>query len=337
MKPKISVIIPVYNTTPVYLKYALKSVLEQQTELFELIIIDDGSKNKDTLEVLAETEKYDNVTVYHIENGGVSAARNFGIDKANGEYIVFVDADDGLTDGAIKTLCENNNQADIICFDYCKNYGNRVENIYYREESEMFCNENCKKILEDSLVVENGLALCWGKAFKREFLINNALYFDKELVLAEDAEFAIRCYSAAQTICYLREILYVYTVSVGSAVRRFNAQMPDIYNNGMQKILLTINRLNSERLNKRAYNFVLFHLLLIVVNNVFHPNNPLGFFAKFRRLKEICNSGCYKTALRYADYSLFSKTRAITLFLIKHNLYLPVFLIAKIRQSTRKD
>ena len=337
MKPKISVIMPVYNTAPVYLKPALNSVLNGEKELFELIIVDDGSKNIETLDVLTDIEKNDNVFVFHIENSGVSAARNFGIDKANGEYIVFVDADDGLTDGAIKTLCENNNEADIICFDYCKNYGNRVENIYYREESEIFCGENCKKILEDSLIVENGLALCWGKAFKREFLINNALYFDKELVLAEDAEFAMRCYSAAQTIYYLREILYVYTVSVGSAVRRFNAQMPDIYNNGMQKILLTINRLNSERLNKRAYNFVLFHLLLIVVNNVFHPNNPLGFFAKFRRLKEICNSGCYKTALRYADYSLFSKTRAITLFLIKHNLYLPVFLIAKIRQSTRKD
>ena len=328
---------PVYNTARVYLKPALKSVLEQEAELFELIVVDDGSKSQKTLDALAEIEKYDNVYIYHIENGGVSNARNFGIDKANGEYIVFVDADDGLTKGAIKTLCESNMDADIVCFDYCKNCGGRIESIYYREKSEFFCSGGCKKILEDSLIVENGLALCWGKAFKKDFLINNKLRFDSELILAEDAEFAIKCYSAAQNIYYLRETLYIYTVSADSAVRRFNAQMPYIYDKGMQKILATINNLNSEQLSKKAYNFVLFHLLLIAVNNVFHPNNPLSFFAKFRSLKEISNYGCYNEALKYVDYSLFSKARAITLFFIKHNLYLPVYLIAKIRQSTRKD
>ena len=337
MQPKISVIMPVYNTARVYLKPALKSVLEQEAELFELIVVDDGSKNQETLDALAETEKYDNVSVYHIENGGVSNARNFGIDKANGEYIVFVDADDGLTDGAIKTLCDNNHGADIVCFDHCKKYTYSIENVNYGDKSRYFSGEECKEVLEDSLIVENGLAICCCKAFKREFLNDNAIRFNTSFILAEDADFAINCYSKAQKIYYLHEVLYVVTLSVGSAVRRFNPQMPELYHESMEHILDTVSKFNQKTLNIRAHNFVLFHLLLIAVNNVFHPDNPLGFFAKFRRFKEICNYGCYKKALKYVDYSLFSKARAITLFFIKHNLYLPVFFIAKIRQSTRKD
>lgn len=337
MKPKISVIMPVYNTAIVYLKPALKSILKQKTGLFELIIVDDGSTNEETLEILERTEVHENVTVYHIENGGVSNARNFGIEKAKGDYIVFVDADDGLTENGIKRLCDENKNADIVCFDHCKKYTYNVENIHYGNESRLFTGDECKQVLADSLIVEKGLAICCSKAFKREFLNDNSLRFNTSLTLAEDADFAINCYSKAQTIYYLHEVIYSVTLSVGSAVRRFNERMPEIYNESMEHILSTVGRLSGEELNKRAYTFVLFHLLIIAVNNVFHPQNPLGFFEKFARLKEICNYGCYKQALKYVDYSLFSKARALTLFFIKHSLYLPVFFIAKIRQSTRKD
>lgn len=337
MNPKISVVMPVYNTPAVYLEPSVNSVLAQTKELLELIIVDDGSTEKETLAFLNRISGTDNVHVYHIENGGVSNARNFGIDKANGEYIVFVDSDDALLENAAEKICENHKNADIVCFDYCKNYGNRIENIHYKDASYLFLDDECRKILEDSLLVENGLALCWGKAFKREFLVQNGLCFNSELILAEDADFAIKCYSSAKTIYYLRGIMYSYTVSVGSAVRKFKENMPEIYDKGMRQILYTVGQLNDEKLNIRAYNFVLYHLLIIAVNNVFHPENPLGLFAKFTRLKEICNYGSYKEALKHVDYSLFSKARAITLFFIKHNLYLPVFFIAKFRQSTRKD
>lgn len=337
MKPKISVIMPVYNTAPIYLKPALKSVLKQKTGLFELIIVDDGSTNEETLDLLTKTQVHDNVTVYHIENGGVSAARNFGIDKAIGEYIVFVDSDDGLTKTAIKKICDSHNDADIICFDHCKNYGNRTENIYYGETTDTFLGEECKKVLADSLIVENGLALCWGKAFKRSFLNEHELRFDTSLILAEDAEFAIKCYSKAQKIFYLHEVLYSYTLSVGSTVRKFNEKMPETYDESMQHILSTVAEFGEEELNKRAYNFVLSHLLIVVVNNVFHPDNPRSLGAKFKRLKEICNIECYEKSLKKIDYSLFSKARALTLFFIKNRMYLPVYFIAKVRQSTRKD
>ncbi len=337
MKPQISVIMPVYNTPAIYLEPSANSVLAQKKELVELIIVDDGSTEKETLAFLDKISGTDNVQVYHIENGGVSNARNFGMDKANGEYIVFVDSDDALLENAAEKICENHKNADIVCFDYCKNYGDRVENIHYKNASQLFSDDECRRVLEDALVVENGLALCWGKAFKKDFLVQNGLLFNTELILAEDADFAIKCYSSAKTIYYLREIMYSYTLSVGSAVRKFKENMPEIYDKGMCRILSTVGKLNDEKLNIRAYNFVLYHLLIIVVNNVFHPENPLGFFAKFTRLKQICNYGCYKEALRHTDYSLFSKARAITLFFIKHNLYLPVYFIAKIRQSTRKD
>lgn len=339
MKSKISVIMPVYNTPVNYLEMSVMSVLGQNNDLFELIIIDDGSTNSDTLTFLSNLDGQKGVIVRHIENNGVSNARNVGIGLSSGEYIVFVDADDCLLDGAIEKIIAATDVscADIVCFDYCKTYGSTKENVYYSEDSKIFDGAECRQIIRDSLVVEKGLALCWGKAFKRAFLLKNSLYFDISLVLAEDADFAIKCYCNAQKIHYLREILYSYTVSEGSAVRKFRENMPQLYEKGMTKIVDSVKQLNSEEFNKLASNFVLSHLLIIVVNNVFHPENPLNLKQKFVYLKKLCNDECFGKALKDSDYSLFSKARALTLFFIKHNLYLPVFMIAKFRQSTRKD
>ncbi len=337
MKAKISVIIPVYNTPELYLKPSIESVLNQNTDLVEVIIVDDGTTDIKTLEVLEYFTNEKNVMVYHIENKGVSNARNFGINKAKGDYIVFVDADDILLDNAAEKILANHNNADIVCFDYVKNYTTRKQNFIYSDESELFREEQCSKILSDALSVEKGLALCWGKAFKKEFLKQNDLYFDTELVLAEDADFAIRCYSKAKTIYYYKQIMYSYTVSEDSTARRFNMQMPEQYAKSIRRVISTVKKIGSQELMVRAYNFALYHLLFIVVNNVFHPKNKIGISAQFKRLREICSFDCFNVALKHIEYSFFSKTRAITLFLIKNGLYLFVYLIAKFRQATRKD
>lgn len=102
MAKKLSVIIPVYNKAP-FLRRCLDSVASQ-TRTAEIIIVDDGSTDESGKICDEYVKQHANFTIYHTQNGGVSAARNFGMDHANGEYITFLDADDAYEPNAVETM-----------------------------------------------------------------------------------------------------------------------------------------------------------------------------------------------------------------------------------------
>ena len=100
---KISIIVPVYNTEK-YLSKCLNSLIKQTYKDIEIIVVNDGSKDK-SLEIAKKFAKQDNrIKVFNKENGGLSSARNFGIEKASGEYIGFVDSDDYIKENMFEIL-----------------------------------------------------------------------------------------------------------------------------------------------------------------------------------------------------------------------------------------
>ena len=102
--PKISVIVPVYNAEQ-YLPHCIDSILAQTFTDFELLLIDDGSKDNSSKICDEYEEKDKRVKVFHKKNGGVSSARNLGLDKAHGEWICFCDSDDCLKSNYLSTFC----------------------------------------------------------------------------------------------------------------------------------------------------------------------------------------------------------------------------------------
>lgn len=117
MDDLISIIVPVYNVEK-YLKKCVESIINQTYKNIEIILVDDGSSDKSG-DICDEYKKLDNrIRVYHKENGGLSDARNYGIDKANGKYICFVDSDDCVTEDMCEILYE-----DIIEFNSDVSFG----------------------------------------------------------------------------------------------------------------------------------------------------------------------------------------------------------------------
>src|SRR5699024_3091752 len=111
---KVSVIIPVYDTEE-YIEECIKSVLEQTYQNIEMIVVNDGSNNdcKNMLESLSN--KYNNMKLFHFnERRGVGAARYFGVEQANGEFVYFLDSDDYLEPNVLKKLNQNIKNHDII-------------------------------------------------------------------------------------------------------------------------------------------------------------------------------------------------------------------------------
>ena len=132
--PKISVIVPVYNVEQ-YLPRCIDSILDQTFTDFELLLIDDGSKDKSG-EICDNYAKKDSrIRVFHKENGGVSSARNLGLYNAKGKYIAFIDADDWVENEYLRIMYKHGEEecADIISSDFFLD-NTEIQSLYIKQD-----------------------------------------------------------------------------------------------------------------------------------------------------------------------------------------------------------
>lgn len=180
---KISVIVPVFNTEPEYIKVALESLFNQTISDIEIIVVNDGSSNPDTIAYLKELELDRRLKILHQENMGQSVARNTALDIATGDYIGFLDSDDWIDNNFYETLYNacTKNQADIACgfLRICK------KNEY--SDMDIHGNYILHKTADKLSNITNGSAC--SKLFKRELFDNirfpSGLYYEDNLTLLE--------------------------------------------------------------------------------------------------------------------------------------------------------
>lgn len=163
---KISVIVPVYNVSK-YLKKCIDSILEQDYDDFEIILINDGSTD-DSGKICDEyARKYTNINVYHQKNSGLSAARNYGMSKAIGKYLSFIDSDDFVTKDFLSSMYNNlkNNNVDISCCGYYHYFSSKTINRNYINIEEKYDNNVAQKYLN---IIGYFNCATWNKLYKRE-------------------------------------------------------------------------------------------------------------------------------------------------------------------------
>lgn len=214
-KPLVSVVMPVYNTEK-YLADSIDSILEQTYTNIELICINDGSTDSSEI-ILRQKEQEDSrIVVYSTQNKGVSAARNFGMAKAKGDYLHFMDSDDMLIPSAIETMVNNLEETDVpVCFcestvryessleeQYTMNYTyKRLENRIYRTE---------ELLRTEPLFVQPNLML-----LKRLFVDTHQLQF-LEGVYHEDELFNALIINHADRISVIKQSLHLRRVRLKS-------------------------------------------------------------------------------------------------------------------------
>ena len=161
--PFFSIIMPVYNTEK-YIRDSIESILEQDFNDWELIIIDDGSLDK--AGEIADEYKSDKIKVIHKENGGVLMARQMAIGYARGEYILFIDSDDYFLNGALGHIYSilENNKCEMLIFDYIRvsSHVNRREII--EDGSPSIIRE--KNDILKTIVYDSSMNNLWRKAIK---------------------------------------------------------------------------------------------------------------------------------------------------------------------------
>ena len=203
--PKISVIVPVYNAEK-YLQRCVDSILAQTFTDFELLLIDDGSKDKSG-EICDEYAKKDNrVKVFHKENGGVSSARNLGLDNAQGEWIAFIDGDDMLDSCGLKTLANNIYvNTNIIIGSYYSCYGNKKQLVEIVPGS-----YNSEEYVDMILLGKVNVAP-WAKLYRKKVFSHETLNLPENIKNSEDLimNMRIAC-SQKGNVVFINKAVYNY-------------------------------------------------------------------------------------------------------------------------------
>lgn len=208
-----SVIIPVYNVED-YLKECIESILKQNFKDIEIILIDDVSTDKsgEICDDFANQNK--NVKVIHQEkNFGVAICRNVGINAAEGQYILFVDSDDYLLEGClmgIARLIREKSEPDVMIGKFVnrpeKGGGFCCDHAY---DSLIFNQGKVDAVLDHLKDMNGFLGVCWRYIIRREFIVDNNIYFVPAKI-HEDQEFIVRLLCSAQSFALYNKIFYCY-------------------------------------------------------------------------------------------------------------------------------
>lgn len=234
---KVTVIMPIYNAHD-YLRPAMDSVIDQTLKEIEIICIDDGSTDR-SLDIIKEYQKSDErIRIVTENNAGPGAARNKGIVRARGEYIIFLDADDFYEPTLLERLYETAKRDDldiaVVGFDIYNNRRARFEAVPDEEHANIYLggavvskNEYPKNILQSTT------GYVWNKLFRASFIREKELAFAPEIYVFEDVYFVCTALSLAERVARVYETLIHHRVyseqSRTRLFRKYYNQVPVVY------------------------------------------------------------------------------------------------------------
>lgn len=220
MSPTISIIVPVYNAEA-YLQKCVDSILAQSYTDYELLLIDDGSKDSSPAlcDQYAETDP--RIIVIHKPNGGVSTARNMGLNRARGEWVTFVDADDWLDEGYLEIPSRYADFDLIVCQHKEFFLDGHIVTVDFPEQEEV--RDNVIAGLSPHLR-EFAFMAPWAKFFRREILSQYRLKFDERLSFSEDNVFNFKYYEHARNFICVKDSYYDYRALGVPAFRKYGVK-----------------------------------------------------------------------------------------------------------------
>lgn len=309
---KISVIVPVYNADK-YIEKCLDSIIHQTYQDIEVICINGSSEDK-SLQILNKYAEQDGrIKVHTKPNEGVSLSRNRGIDLAEGEYIMFVDADDWIEEETCETVLQEmeQSQADVVMWSYIREFGETsLPKKIFPQERIIFEGEEVQKRLhrrfiglvgEEMAQVENADALCpvWGKMYRRSIIEKCQIRFAdiREIGTYEDGFFNLEYFAYAKKAVFIDRCLYHYRKdNQNSITSKYKAKL-------FQQWLELFGRMRryiEERELPMEYRIALNNRICLSVlgQGLNILESPKGFWEKKRELKQIIMHTAYRKAYR---------------------------------------
>lgn len=324
-----------------YLNKCIDSILNQSFKDFELLLIDDGSKDLSGKICDKYAEVDERVKVFHIQNGGPAKARNLGIKYATGIYIEFVDADDELIPEALENLyvLTKNNPDIIIADSQIITADEKVKNIISIEKNNQI---NVEEYLKNLNTVRKATLLhyIWNKWYKRELICENRIIFDENERLGEDFLFNCEIIDKADRVWGTDILLYKY-------YKRDNGSLSGKYIENelsrRRKMDSTFLQLyENKKIKEECYNLIsrmIGSITLASIQGVFMPGSPNNLKEKKLYVQDFLNSEYLNYINVYSQNKGLTKSEKIAAILLKNKwiyLYLILFGLLKRDRSGKK-
>lgn len=289
MRPKISVIVPIYNTEQ-YLPGCIDSILAQSFTDFELILVNDGSLDNSAAVCSAYEKRDPRIKVITKSNGGVSSARNAGLEIAAGEYLLFVDADDFLEPGYFEKACSliSGTDADLYIGGFCEvheaDHRQIRRSIKYKR---MYSLEDLLNRYEKDYPAY-WLSLTWGKLFKTDIILDNGLRFDTRFSYKEDALFVYSYLRFVNQVYFDDQIVYHYRIfrSGSSNVKIYT----NMYQINCQVYEQKRNLMIEKQCPSTVYNHVYFGSLMNSIEYFYAINHPDSICCRQKTITAVCEN-----------------------------------------------
>lgn len=329
----LSIIVPIYNAEE-YLCQCIDSILAQQFSDYELILINDGSR--DTSGEICERYKqqYDNIIYIYQENAGVVSARISGINIANGYYIGFVDADDWIDKEYFQSMIcvAQEYSLDVVCSKYLESYETEELEAPNQQESGYYTGERLNNLKENMMYMSPYFSFgiypsLWSKVIKREYLLKWQLKVPHNITLGEDAAvfYSIMLNECKKVYIINENFGYHYRQTADSMVHKFNENLTE---NVMELMLYFEKIFKYEKMEflkqKQLYYFML--IKWCIGNELNSENRTTQIISNIKQLR------CFKPvsdALHKGDYKTVPFTSRIMLKLLKGKQYFCLICIAK--------
>ena len=259
---KLSIIIPIYNVCP-YIKRCFDSIYNQIEDLtqFEVIAINDGSTDNSSIVVKDYARTHSNLTYIEQTNQGVSVARNKGIISSTGDYLLFVDPDDGLLPQSLEKTIDaiNKKKWDVLI---CRSFEGKKENYAWREK---FIEDRIYKPIE---LLNKGYlrgSVC-GNVYNKAFLLKNRITFLEGVRNDEDTLFNLIVFYHTNRIVFSDIELYNVIGRENSASRRFDIGRIDIMINSLKKIMDYLKTFDERPGNKEMVAYIKYSIISSLVS-----------------------------------------------------------------------
>lgn len=335
--PTVSIIVPVYNAEN-YLHKCIDSLLNQNYTDFELILVNDGSKDNSGKICDEYAEKDNRIKVIHKENGGVSSARNRGLDEACGKYIMFCDSDDYVdnqfccalvnlanndTDclimGGVTLLDESENTVELLCNEY-----------HYEESVSLSNQEFCELYVK---LNTNGsfqlMHMPINKLYSRKIIEENALRFDTSITYNEDIIFNLYYLNKTKNVkIFNKSIYYYYTATPDSACKKYINNMIEIYR--LKEDILKsaiIDKVSNQKDAKIVWSTFVFNDTNRAINNTLSPANSASKREKIHYCNKLIRDKRFQSSIKHANKNGYNK---IYIFLLRFRSYGLIHLLQKI-------
>lgn len=346
MKPKVSIIIPIYKVPLDYLKQCIESCINQTLKDIEIILVDDGSPD-DCGKVCDRYAENDNrIKVIHKKNGGLVSARNAGYRQAEGEWITYVDGDDWIDHDCLNNIFDvlgDEKDIDIVFWKCIQELGDKQIKGKWewpcRDKCKLYSDNECHELARNTLVYKSGIATAYCKLIRKDYADKNKIYHDDRLRQGvEGLEFSLRAFYYAKKALFVNSYAYHYRFNPYSISKSINEKNTQYLVDCLNVIEQDINNFdNQESFRSALYQRTAYILIAIALGTYFNPNNHESIWEKIKKYNNVISSNkILHDSVERCNTDGMDKNRRITFSFIKHKLYFMLSLIASAKQFMLK-